>query len=264
MTLQEVFEAVLVEINKVKAPSLLLSDFNYFANKSVTLYVNKGYNNFEINQQSNDDLRALKTTRVFEYNTELKRQVDDYPAHHLHQNTYVAILPDDYLHLLNCVVEFDDTGSKCSNGYGTQVNAARITSDQYSTALTNYYMQPSWKKPYYFINKLPSAIQTEHEGDVKYRGDINRLELRLGKSTQIPSRIYVDYLQEPERLLLTQEQLDSPTDISQTMQFPNYVCLEIVNQITSLVLENASDPRLNTQMPVSTSIAPAGARMVGK
>jgi hypothetical protein len=34
MTLLQVFEAVLVEINKVKAPSLLLDDFNYFANKA--------------------------------------------------------------------------------------------------------------------------------------------------------------------------------------------------------------------------------------
>jgi hypothetical protein len=34
MTLREIFEAVLVEINKVQAPSLLLEDFNYFANKA--------------------------------------------------------------------------------------------------------------------------------------------------------------------------------------------------------------------------------------
>lgn len=35
MTLLEVFEATLIEINKVKAPSLLLEDFNYFINKAV-------------------------------------------------------------------------------------------------------------------------------------------------------------------------------------------------------------------------------------
>jgi hypothetical protein len=35
MTARQVYEAVLVEMNKVQAPSLLLEDFNYLFNKAI-------------------------------------------------------------------------------------------------------------------------------------------------------------------------------------------------------------------------------------
>lgn len=254
MTLLEVFEATLIEINKVKAPSLLLEDFNYFINKAVQQYVNKKYNLFEINQQVNDDLRALKTTVVFRHagllSDTLKLQ-DDYP-NTLHSHTYEAVLPKDYLHLLNCIVEYSKSSDKCNDGSGVQVGASRINSDQYPTSLRNYYAKPSWEHPYYFINKMPSNINSN--SDNKYTTDINRIEIRLGKSTQVPSRVYIDYLQIPEELNLTQEQIDDIEDNSQIMQFPKYVCLEIINELVKLVLENSSDPRLQTNIPINQTI----------
>ena len=62
MTVKEVFESVLIELDKVASPTMLLSDFNYFLNKAIYHYINKKYNIFEISQQSNDDLRILKAT----------------------------------------------------------------------------------------------------------------------------------------------------------------------------------------------------------
>lgn len=35
MTIREIYEGVLIEINKVQAPNLLLEDFNYFLNKAI-------------------------------------------------------------------------------------------------------------------------------------------------------------------------------------------------------------------------------------
>jgi hypothetical protein len=35
MTARQVYEAMLVELNKTEAPSLLLEDFNYFFNKAI-------------------------------------------------------------------------------------------------------------------------------------------------------------------------------------------------------------------------------------
>jgi len=35
MTSRQVYEGVLVEMNKVNAPSLLLEDFNYLFNKAI-------------------------------------------------------------------------------------------------------------------------------------------------------------------------------------------------------------------------------------
>ena len=34
MTARELYKSVLVELNKVKAPAIMLDDFNYIANKS--------------------------------------------------------------------------------------------------------------------------------------------------------------------------------------------------------------------------------------
>ena len=44
MTAREVYEGVLIELNKVDAPTMLLEDFNYLFNKSIYQYVNKKYN----------------------------------------------------------------------------------------------------------------------------------------------------------------------------------------------------------------------------
>lgn len=71
MTIRQLYDNLLSELNKVEAPSILLEDFVYFANKAVQQYVNKVYNRYDINQQSTDDLRALKVT------TQLSVENDD-------------------------------------------------------------------------------------------------------------------------------------------------------------------------------------------
>lgn len=68
--------------------------------------------------------------------------------------------------------------------------------------------------------------------------------------------VHVDYLKSPQHLRLTQSQLDSTRDTSQIMEFPDYVCQEIINGLVKLVMENASDPRLQTNIPVNQTIAP--------
>ena len=55
---------------------------------------------------------------------------------------------------------------------------------------------------------------------------------------------------------MTQEQLDKTQDTSQIMEFPDYVCQEIINGLVKLVMENASDPRLQTNIPINQTIAP--------
>ena len=43
MTARGLYEALLIELNKVEAPSLLLEDYNYFLNKSIIEYINRRY-----------------------------------------------------------------------------------------------------------------------------------------------------------------------------------------------------------------------------
>lgn len=62
MTARQVFEATLIELSKLQAPSLKLYEFNYLFNKAINQYINKVYNVYDINQQTTDDLRVLKST----------------------------------------------------------------------------------------------------------------------------------------------------------------------------------------------------------
>ena len=57
---------------------------------------------------------------------------------------------------------------------------------------------------------------------------------------------------------LTEEQLDTIEDTSQIIEFPDYVCYEIINEFAKLLLENSSDPRLQTHLPVNQTIMTAG------
>jgi hypothetical protein len=39
------------------------------------------------------------------------------------------------------------------------------------------------------------------------------------------------------------------------MEFPDYVVQEIINELVHIVMENSSDQRLQTHIPISQSIA---------
>ena len=65
MTTREIYEAVLVEINKENAQSFSLEEFNYILNKSILSFVNNRYNFYSTNQQLSDDLRVLVKSQIF-------------------------------------------------------------------------------------------------------------------------------------------------------------------------------------------------------
>ena len=81
MTVRQLYDNILSELNKVEAPSMLLEDFVYFANKAVQQYVNKVYNRYDINQQSTDDLRALKATSQLQINCDSSVVLPSEDAH---------------------------------------------------------------------------------------------------------------------------------------------------------------------------------------
>jgi len=67
--------------------------------------------------------------------------------------------------------------------------------------------------------------------------------------------VYIDYLKTPQHIRLTQAQLDKTEDTSQVLEFPDYVCQEIVNELVHLLMENFKEERLQTHPVVSQSIA---------
>lgn len=113
-------------------------------------------------------------------------------------------------------------------------------------------------------NKSTSLVK--RQGEVRY-GNVSpiRMEIRYGNDDskfELVS-VYVEYLKVPQQMVLTKEQVDLVEDTSQIMEFPDYVCLEIINELTHIIMENSSDPRLSTHIPISVSIADS-AQAVGK
>ena len=349
---------------------MLLQDFNYFFNKAISQYINKRYNIYDINQQTSDDLRVLKTTAILEANlatqSEPLKALADLGAgkSKLFGATYEVILPSDYLHILNCVCIYKVNKKwKCYDaGDYVQFAAKRLTADSWSVIVNDYYNRPLPERPYFYIHNIninntlptnpitdtnpngtdlsseyigsPKEIQyylisdkvinstvvvkagtrvyvkdgvvykedtytTEIEGatmddlstktvegettksnfprtiklgkpdsrtvstvdrdaGTRYGNASNvRMEIRYGHDDSVfkLEKVFIDYIKSPQTIRLTQEQVNLTEDTSQIMEFPDYVCDQIINELTMLVMENTADPRLQTNPIVTQSIA---------
>lgn len=325
MTARQVFEGMLTELSKVKAPSMLLQDFNYFFNKAINQYINKRYNIYDVNQQTTDDLRVLKATAVIKpqeastYNKHWPQELGTdltginawkTGAAQLFGATYEVFLPLDYLHMLNCICIYElQKRYKCYNkGDNVQFAAKRLTADNWSIILNDFYNRPLPERPYYYVhninltnnnpsNPFDNGKDTELDRDtwgtdpksedgmprkLKLTGFTNvengqpennlverlagvrygnptsvRCEIRYGKDSSVFAlkAVMIDYIKSPQTIRLTQEQVDLTEDTSQMMEFPDYVCQEIINELVKLVMENTADPRIQTHIPVTTTIA---------
>lgn len=162
MTARQVWEGMLTELSKVNAPSMLLQDFNYFFNKAINQYINKRYNIYDINQQTTDDLRVLKATSILD----ATKATDKDPMKSivnlgagkskLFGATYEVNLPQDYLHILNCICIYKvNKNWKCYNkGDYVQFAAKRLTADSWSVIVNDYYNRPLPERPYFYIHNV--------------------------------------------------------------------------------------------------------------
>lgn len=264
MTARELYNNALIEINKLEAPPLLLEDYNYLLNKAVQQYVNKVYNRYEIGQQSTDDLRWLQKNIVINYSNDNQghdgkylNNWDDVVRHYQFQ------LPSDYMHLLNCVAKFNiPVKITHCNGQDSKefvIGCKKATSDQFPALLSNYYMKPSYNNPYWMITRDDSYKRDEEASNA------TPVTLEIitdtGGEESIDS-IYITYLHNPEPIILSEDDygwddtLFEEEDKSAVLEFPDYVCYEVINEFVKLLLENASDQRLQSNMAVNQTVQP--------
>ena len=386
MTSKQIYEATAIELSKVQAPTLKLYEFNYFFNQAIRQYVNKIYNIYDINQQTTDDLRVLKSTATLI--PKMAANTGNNAIDYLLKGTYFVDMPDDYLHLLNCICLFDVNKRKeCwDKGDVMVVGATKLNADSWSSIIDDVYNRPTKKRPYYYIHNqndiyldssnfvptdrneqlptninsatatVPSGNATDklHEYDYsvwhavlqaaktaalatsatpasvitaaqgvsgitpdmttaitnvsgslaatatasdayaallaipaiasgapnfertftfngvaedaveKSAGSRHansskvRVEIRCGRDNSSIfdlSAVQIDYVKAPQHIRLTQEQLDSDEDISQIMEFPDYVNQEIINELVNLIMRRIKDPSLNTHLQITQSIA---------
>jgi hypothetical protein len=83
------------------------------------------------------------------------------------------------------------------------------------------------------------------------------MELRFGDDDTVfkPYKVYIDYIKAPMFIRLTYDDITSTDDNTRLLEFPDYVCFEIVNEFVKLLMENASDPRLQTNYAINQTIA---------
>lgn len=194
MTARQIFEATLIELSKIQAPALKLYEFNYLFNKAINQYINKVYNVYDINQQTTDDLRVLKSTAYLKphkyradnapynnfksggtktaYDGQSPKDTTTYATassylssvhsqiQSLNGATYEVFMPIDYLHMLNCVCIYYVAKQKDCWDAGSyiQIPATRLTADSWSQIVTDIYNRPSPMRPYYYIHNQASSI----------------------------------------------------------------------------------------------------------
>lgn len=258
MTVREVYEYILIELNKVKSPHIHLEDFLYFINKAIQEYINERYTLYAVSQQLTDDLEAL--SKSFSLNISGNTAtindlvngslIETVPVNYSTKYGSSAVtiqLPSSYLHLLLCVCNIvSNKPYKCYGAGYTYTNSAdRLTSDLAGGIMSNAYLKPALTRPYFQINDNVTGAVTPSITILYGLHPITNFTL---------TKIELDFLKKPEVLNLSITQRDSIVDTSATLEFPEYVCNELIKRAVKLVLENSTDPRLQTNPLVNKTI----------
>lgn len=264
MTARELLTYTMSELNKQECPPLLLEDYNYFINKTLFEYVRDISNFTDMTQELSDNLRVLSGTIYLDTFTKKT-------GFGLQSEVYVAEIPKDYLRIYSCIAEIKVLKTIGCNTFGDllYVPVKRLTSDKFAGIIKNYYLRPSYKNPYYYIHSDSNyTVDTLKDKDKTAGSQVGNpskvtIEIRCGDASLNYSlnKIAIDYVRVPRFVHLTQEQIDAEADISQTIEFPDSVCFEIIKKLTLALLENAGDPRASSNSAINQTAqigAPVG------
>lgn len=276
MSVREVYEYIHVEQNKAKAPSLLLEDFLYFLNKAINNYANIKYNTFNLNQQYTDDLKELVRTYevsspklkdgnnvLMQNNSDPLTQIADITVPVEGKDVDFAVvslkLPKDYYHLLNCVIKYGKTEVVSNNRYEiytiktrSPYRVRRVTNESLAMTLNNYYYRPRPNNPYFILNNEVDSVE-----GTKINSVINIYIGKLPKTNKV-DKVAISYLMMPKKMTLTEDELYEVEDNSMLMEFPRYICYEIINILTGLVMINTGNPNVSNVLGFNKTIQPIG------
>jgi hypothetical protein len=239
MTARDVYEGVLMELNKVHAPALTVEEFVYFLNKAILAFSNERYNFYAVNQQLTDDLRVLLKSFVFSVTS---ADIYDEPEGGMYvQGT---IIDPDYFHLLSCDLIVRNTISNKTKKFTVK----RTTLDMYGAIHNNEYLKPAIHRPYFLM--LPtSGISQQNNASFK---------ILIGDDVAniVPSAVRIYYLKLPAHATLTDDQVYNLVgDGSSILEFPDYLKNEFVKRVAWYQLEETRDqraasfPQLNQEIP---------------
>jgi len=259
MTVKQFYENIYRELRKTKAPSLHLEDFLYFANKGIQEYINLSYRVYQHNQQLTDDLQPLVNTAegVINHQTSTIVFTDGNGAilstspvtigKRYDSNFIKFNLFPSYQHWLGAHTTIANLRpTKCKPAGSTSVARVQLlTKDVANQIMTNVYARPDadYGRVYY---TMTDGANSEVMPSVSlFFGRLNTFRLNT---------VSVDYLKNPSVLFMTDAQVVSPIDTTATLEFPEYVCNELIKHTVKLILELNSDPRLQTHIPINNTL----------
>jgi phenylpyruvate tautomerase PptA (4-oxalocrotonate tautomerase family) len=137
MTVREIYEAVLVEINKVNAATFTTEEFNYVINKSLLAFTNERYNFYAVNQQLSDDLRVLLKGAEFNYNKNSDGSPRNEPTYNPIRGKVYSAGPSSTQLLVSSVADLS-TGDvvKFDRDSPTTYTVATVNADSYPYVVT--------------------------------------------------------------------------------------------------------------------------------
>lgn len=286
MTVNQILKAALIEQDKVEAPSLTIQQYNYFINKSIDNVLKINYSYYNPNQIQSDKLYTLKKRVNIDLDLDnLEGTASMYtgdPTTSYSDTTFPLfitdrgikfLLPDDYWHFLAGKVKFtpkNRLSGNCSTGEDLSIlerPLKRATSDLLSASLENSYNRPQVygrSGPgmiYYDLSDNPQpAIHIPNSNVVP---GINNGEIEIITGLRhvglIPTTVSIEYLKVYKPVVLTYDQyrLDvvpgSSFDTSDTMEFTNSVCQDI---ITELIKQLAGNTKETDRVQIKDALGP--------
>lgn len=286
MTAKQILEYALIEQNKINAPSLELVQYNYFINKSIDNVLKEIYSYYNPNQIQSDKLytnkRRIKVTfdmdnlegTVSSYTGDPSSSysITTFPIY-ISERGIIFNLPDDYWHLLAGKLSLKAsnaaTGNSCNTGNGVIMERPlkRGTPDLMSASLINSYNQPRLYgrsgpgMVYYDIKEnvqvpihIPysNSIPGVNNGEIEIITGLRHVGL-------VPESVTFDYLRVYEIVNLTYDQWDldvepgGPLDTSQTIEFTNSVCRDIIVELSKQLAGNTKE---TDRMQIQEALAP--------
>lgn len=218
MTALDAYKDVLRELNKYETPDFDPGDFTYWWRTSTEQYVNENYTEGDVEQKDLDDIRVI----LSDANTEFQQDVTD--------KTKFA-LPADYLHLLNAEVAVKALSDyrRWKKDQVDRFELKRERSNKKGISVRNSYEKPSEDNP-------------------KYRITGSNIFALIGPNFE-PTKMYGWYIKKPADVVLGPKGSDyGDPAFNSTLEFPDYVCREIIKVVKINVLELLESPRVQSSV----------------
>lgn len=219
MTALDAYRSVLRELDKVGSPTFTPLDFVYFFSTSVDEYITLNYAKGDVFEKDADDLAAVT--------------VDNFALTQDGTDKTLFAQPDDYRHFLymNVVIKLTIAKYrrwKLNDTITVVVRRQRTAGRGYQEE--NAYMQPGEDYP-------------------QYRASNGKLKVLVGDNFQ-PVSATLMYIKTMDAVNLNPDpSADFSLEINNsTLEFPDYVCREIIKWCARVFLENIESKRYQTAL----------------